>query len=121
MNQHSHIDCANWHVLGERIYNRLYNANRFGGNSLLGCRVMARLSAQEITENVFNPDISYLQCSTESACNLSVVDVQKVMWDYIGIVCFTDRSKKVKTLFLSYKEQLDCIDDNKTYIPSGSV
>ena len=123
-NQFAQTDCTNLYALGECAYSGMHGANRLGGNSMLECVVTARLSAQSIAGKCFQSrasqsDSFHGASPKEYAANFTLGDVQKIMWDYVGIVRSNDSLRKAKTLLSNFKEQLDDMDDNVIYKSSA--
>ncbi|AJC50384.1 L-aspartate oxidase [Coxiella endosymbiont of Amblyomma americanum] len=95
-------DIPNLYAIGEVAFTGLHGANRIASNSLLECLVFASNSAKSILEALRvasdasqnNIQTSFLTINhtatvpiiTQSSCSDFLIRIQKIMWDYVGIV-----------------------------------
>ncbi|GAB4087432.1 L-aspartate oxidase [Hydrogenophaga soli] len=90
-------DVAQLYALGETACSGLHGANRLASNSLLECVVMARAAAQDIARQPWAapdavaapaswPSVRRLTDRERTAITQTRTELQRVMWDYVGIV-----------------------------------
>lgn len=111
-------DLDNLYAVGEVSCTGVHGANRLASNSLLEAVVFAKLCAKDILEQPSTlllsiDDISHWDDSnTENAEEWVLIshnkeEIQRIMWDYVGIVRSNERLKRALKRIQLIKEEVE--------------